>query len=82
MEAQLKEKQAMALVSGLQADIEALQTQVRLNVSFMRPVTHVSAIRAWSWRVGESGPSKSVTCRPDWDARSVDDDDDDMRVVF
>ena len=29
MEAQLKEKQAMALVSGLQADIEALQAQVR-----------------------------------------------------
>lgn len=29
MEAKLKEKQAMSLVSGLQADIEALQSQVR-----------------------------------------------------
>lgn len=28
MEAKLKEKQAMSLVSGLQADIEALQAQV------------------------------------------------------
>lgn len=28
MEAKLKEKQAMALVSGLQADIDALQAQV------------------------------------------------------
>lgn len=28
MEAKIKEKQAMTLVSGLQADIEALQTQV------------------------------------------------------
>lgn len=29
MEAELKEKQAMSLVSGLQADIEALKSQVR-----------------------------------------------------
>lgn len=29
MDAKLKEKQAMSLVSGLQADIEALQSQVR-----------------------------------------------------
>lgn len=29
-EAKLKEKQAMVLVSGLQADIEALQAQVRI----------------------------------------------------
>lgn len=34
MDAKLKEKKAMALVSGLQADVEGLQTQVRRSVLY------------------------------------------------
>lgn len=62
-EAKLKEKQAMSLVAGLQADIEALQSQVRSTFVSRAVFNCCEEIRKESVGLNRSGIHSQGSCR-------------------